>query len=316
MTDNRLHKDAPARIGFEMLPAIPQLMTEYRRALGGMLPGVWKPGKLATPHTAPGSRDRVPCTGFEVTGVVPELNHLAEYCLATGLRLGQWLPATYPYVLGFPLAIKLMNAPGFLFAAVGTVHLTNSIEQFAPIPVGTPLDFRVFAGNPRAHRAGVLIDVITEVCAGTGSEKPGAAAPGRPQAVDSGTTTPSDAGRLLWRQVSGFLGKGAATDGLPAVGPSAIDHARIPEAQPAFFNVDQRTIASYANASGDKNPIHVSKLGAKAFGFPTTIAHGMWQAAFMLSRMEGLVPRKLHFDVEFGKLVRIPGRVAFTAERD
>ena len=32
----------------------------------------------------------------------------------------------------------------------------------------------------------------------------------------------------------------------------------------------------FAAISGDRNPIHLYPLTAKAFGFPTNIAHGMW----------------------------------------
>ena len=35
----------------------------------------------------------------------------------------------------------------------------------------------------------------------------------------------------------------------------------------------------YAHVSGDSNPIHLTTLSAKAFGFPRAIAHGMWTLA-------------------------------------
>ena len=43
---------------------------------------------------------------------------------------------------------------------------------------------------------------------------------------------------------------------------------------------------AYAAVSGDVNPIHMSALTAKAFGFPRAIAHGMYTAARALSEYE------------------------------
>ena len=42
----------------------------------------------------------------------------------------------------------------------------------------------------------------------------------------------------------------------------------------------------YAAVSGDRNPIHMHGLTAKAFGFPRAIAHGMWTKARCLAALE------------------------------
>jgi acyl dehydratase len=42
----------------------------------------------------------------------------------------------------------------------------------------------------------------------------------------------------------------------------------------------------YGFISGDVNPIHMSDLTAKAFGFPRAIAHGMWSMARLASDFE------------------------------
>src|SRR5699024_12213392 len=75
------------------------------------------------------------------------------------------------------------------------------------------------------------------------------------------------------------------------------------------LRADQSVISRYAAVSGDRNPIHVSKLGAKAFGFPRTIAHGMWSAAAALGALEGQVPEHAVYDVRFGKPIILPATV-------
>ena len=42
----------------------------------------------------------------------------------------------------------------------------------------------------------------------------------------------------------------------------------------------------YGIISGDVNPIHMSDLTARAFGFPRAIAHGMWSMARLASDFE------------------------------
>src|SRR5690349_17830158 len=53
--------------------------------------------------------------------------HLAGYDRVCGFRLTDTLPATYPHVLAFPLAMTLMTASDFPFPAVGIVHVANRI---------------------------------------------------------------------------------------------------------------------------------------------------------------------------------------------
>jgi acyl dehydratase len=66
--------------------------------------------------------------------------------------------------------------------------------------------------------------------------------------------------------------------------------------------------------SGDRNPIHVSKLGAKVLGFPTTIAHGSWTMAAILGSVEGRIPDAVTYAVKFGKPVTVPSTVNLYAD--
>ena len=64
------------------------------------------------------------------------------------------------------------------------------------------------------------------------------------------------------------------------------------------------------------NPIHLSALSAKAFGFPRAIAHGMYTAsrAFTESRID--LSRPLRWDVSFDAPVTLPGTVLVAYEDD
>ena len=79
--------------------------------------------------------------------------------------------------------------------------------------------------------------------------------------------------------------------------------------------MSEAQISEYAAVSGDRNPIHVSRVGAKAFGFPNVIAHGMWTAATLLGVVEGEIPRRARYSVEFGKPVILPAKLGIYARR-
>ncbi|SDH98168.1 Acyl dehydratase [Rhodococcus triatomae] len=228
----------------------------------------------------------VPDTTFALKGLKVDPDNLAAYCKATGLRFGDSLPLTYPFTLVFPVVMKLMVSQGFPFPAIGSVHAENVIEQTRPISVSEPLDLTVHAENLREHRKGLLVDLVSEVRVGR---------------------------ELVWRQVSSFL-KQQRTSLSDQPGPEPKPE-EVPPPALRVARVDQATISRYAAVSGDRNPIHVSSLGAKAFGFPKTIAHGMWSAAAILSTVEGRIPDAVTYSVRFGKPILLPATLNMYADR-
>ena len=76
-------------------------------------------------------------------------------------------------------------------------------------------------------------------------------------------------------------------------------------------------IAAYAEASGDRNPIHLDDDFARSVGLPGVIAHGMLQmgiAATVAAEAAGGPDRLRRLSVRFAGMV-LPGDVvAFTAE--
>lgn len=212
---------------------------------------------------------------------------LAEYTAACGLRLGSTLPLTYGFVLTFPSVMALLVDKQFPLPAMGMVHIRNVIDQQRPVGVDEPLDISVWAQDLRPHDKGTQVDFVSEIRVGR---------------------------ELVWRQTSTFLKIGGGTGG-----PKKDRTDETPDyGRPVtMLRVDQRRTDRYAAVSGDRNPIHVSKIGAKLFGFPTTIAHGMWSAAAALGAVEGRIADKTVYDVRFGKPVILPARIAeFTTRTD
>ena len=61
--------------------------------------------------------------------------------------------------------------------------------------------------------------------------------------------------------------------------------------------------------SGDRNPIHMHALSAKAFGFPRAIAHGMWSYARVMAALGRHASGPVTSHVWFRKPILLPSRV-------
>jgi acyl dehydratase len=210
--------------------------------------------------------------------------HLAAYVRVCRLPLNDTLPATYPHMLTFPLQMALMSDRSFPLALPGLVHVRNRIDVVRGIRSDESLDLEVWAENFAQHRSGAAVDLRASVAVG---------------------------GEEVWRSTSTYLARGAkAPDGAPeaqievAVG----DLERVT----ATWRIPDDAGRRYAKVSGDVNPIHLSGLTAKAFGFKRAIAHGMWVKARVLGALAGRLPDALSVDVGFRKPLFLPSTVTLS----
>jgi acyl dehydratase len=193
---------------------------------------------------------------------------------------------TYPHVLAFPLQVALMTDRAFPLALPGLVHVRNRIVQSRPLATGEPLDVQVWAERFAAHVRGATVDLCASVTSG---------------------------GTEVWRSRSTYLARGAiapagAPDADVRVSVGALDRVA------AQWRVPADTGRRYAAVSGDANPIHLSTLSAKAFGFKRAIAHGMWVEARALAALSGRLPDAVDVDVAFRKPLFLPSTVTLSTE--
>ncbi|MTG87597.1 hypothetical protein GJV82_01300 [Cellulosimicrobium sp. BIT-GX5] len=293
---------APARV--ETLPAVPGLGGLYVR-------GVAASGRLAAAHRLPGATPRrdlaLPDVTYRVAGVptgddaapghVGSAEHLARYARLVGEAPSDVLPAGYLHVLGFPLATAVMVRPDFPLPLLGMVHLANSASALRPVRLGDALEVRAWAQGVRPHRRGAQVDLVTEVSVErTDAER----------AAGSGLAATT----LAYRGVSTYLAKGVTLPGDAT--PDDGETAPAPFSPPlptARWSLGAGTGRAYAAVSGDRNPIHTSALGAKAFGFPRAIAHGMYTAARALAETGPRRGDTYDWTVTFAKPVLLPSTV-------
>ncbi|HXF56446.1 MAG TPA: MaoC/PaaZ C-terminal domain-containing protein [Actinomycetota bacterium] len=57
------------------------------------------------------------------------------------------------------------------------------------------------------------------------------------------------------------------------------------ELPPLSRTVRREDVAAYAEASGDRNPLHLDDAFARAVGFPGVIAHGMFTMALVVKAL-------------------------------
>jgi acyl dehydratase len=259
----------------------PRLLSLYARTLAPLVPGA-----PLLPWVG-GGGGAMPELELTLAGTRGEPGQLARYASVCGFDpADEDLPPTYPHVLAFPLHLALMSDGRFPFAAVGLVHVANRIDQQRPIRAHERLDVRVYATPVQPHARGHVFSLVTEA---------------------------RTAGELVWRERSTMLRRGGG-----AAKPSATDERPEPLSAPPS---EERRLAGdlgrrYAAVSGDRNPIHLHPLSARALGFPRAIAHGMWTKARCVATLQaaGAVPRgAFGVQVSFRRPILLPASVLFAS---
>jgi acyl dehydratase len=78
------------------------------------------------------------------------------------------------------------------------------------------------------------------------------------------------------------------------------------------FYINRALVKSYADASGDQNPIHQNEEFAVSVGLPNVIAHGMLTMALVgkyLTDLVGGSAKVLEFSARFTKPVIVPADI-------
>lgn len=261
-----------------VLPELPAMGAAFWR---GVLPKPPRPPAVADHRVA-------------VTGHTTDVAALARYAEVCGFTLRDALPPTWLHVLSFPLHIHLLADPATTLPLAGLVHVSNRMRLHRPVMLSEQLEISCGIGNLRPHRRGALLDLTGEIRVG---------------------------GELAWEGVSSYLARGVTVQGAPddrttlrasASGRSASLEGSSPQAR---WHLPADLGRRYRDVSGDPNPIHTSRVAARAFGFARPIVHGMWTHARVLAALENRLPAAYEVEVDFTKPILLPGTVGFTATR-
>ncbi|MFJ9640126.1 MaoC/PaaZ C-terminal domain-containing protein [Streptomyces sp. NPDC101178] len=254
-------------------------------------------GAVTSPFKHPGRPGAtLPADRLTLPAAPAAAGHLAAYRRICGFPAPESgpLPLTYPHVLAFPLAMRLMTGRDFPLPVVGLVHTWIEIRSHRPVQPGEALEPTVYAAELTAHRRGTEVTMVTEARVG---------------------------GELVWESRSGYLSRHATkAEAGPRseAGPKA-EAAQAPDLPAvAEWRLPGDLGRRYGAVSGDRNPIHLHPLTARLFGFPRAIAHGMWTAARCLAEADGGPDRSggelRTVRVEFRAPVLLPATVTYAAD--
>ncbi|MCC3652403.1 hypothetical protein LIX60_13160 [Streptomyces sp. S07_1.15] len=255
----------------------PRLMPALGR---GVLTGIGKRPSTGAP--LPGTRLLLPAARIDTGRVL-------RYARVCGFRETDPLPITYPHILGFPLAARLMGDRAFPLPLLGLVHTGIEITQHRALrPHDRP---ELTVGIPRLlpHRRGTEAEVVTE-----------ARIDGEPVWTDRSTylarhRTP-DPGGAPGESRGPDASRGAGAEALPTV---------------AEWELPADLGRRHAAVSGDYNPIHLHPLTARPLGFPRAIAHGMWTFARCVAETGAPGAERVTVRAEFRAPVLLPSTVVF-----
>lgn len=222
------------------------------------------------------------------------------------------------HVLAFPVSLALLARRDFPFALLGLVHLRNQILQHRPVRVGELVDVECRVRDLQPHRKGRTFEAVSTILG------------------QDGEIIATDVSTYLVK--GGAEGAGSADDRAPAEGAEGPEHPEGPESSERSersgrpesggrrdfvapratgrWKLAADTGRRYAAVSGDVNPIHLSAVSAKVFGFPRAIAHGMYTASRAFTESGVDLSRPLRWDVSFDAPVMLPGTVLVAYDDD
>ena len=255
----------------------------------GQAPGTWAglAAVLKASRKRPGRIESLPPVGYLRSGVPLEAASIAAYAKVCGYQPEHGVPLLYPQMLTFPLAMAYFASSYCPWPAMGTVHLANRVQQHAPLHVGDALRAEMRPGLLLAHEKGQVFTLEFQIWKDQD---------------------------LVWEATQTLLRLGVHNPSGP-IYLSALHNAQ-PLSVQTNFMADAGIGRRYGRVSGDLNPIHLSALSAKLFGFRRAIAHGMWTQARALAAMLPRQPlAQAQVEVEFKTPLYLPSRATLWSTR-
>jgi hypothetical protein len=198
--------------------------------------------------------ERLPRVTYVIPRAILDGAHLDQYRKVCGFKAAQGVPLIYPQMLTFPLVMEFLASEHCPWPALGTVHLANTVEQYQTLHCGDVVRVEASSGDLIAHDKGQIFTLKLRIFRGD---------------------------TLIWRATQSLL---RTEVGNPhgTIYASSLD-ADLPLSRQADFQACASIGRRYGRMSGDINPIHLSALSARLFGFRRAIAHGMWTKARALA---------------------------------
>lgn len=226
--------------------------------------------------------DDLPNLSISLESFVLNPENLKRYRTVCGFQ-SQRVPPTYFFVVAFPLFIRLMLEKNFPLRPMGMVHLRNQISVHHSFDTSSALSISAAVGKSELTSRGLEWTINTQV---------------------------QDQSKTVWTSESTFLNR--CKTGIPRQTLESVK----PQGNPQPWSLSADLGRRYARVSGDYNPIHLTDISARLFGFKKAIAHGMWSKARCLAALDNQLPDAgYQVNVSFFKPVYLPSSVSFQSHK-
>lgn len=232
-----------------------------------------------------------PHLSASVAQVAISAHNLNAFCALFTLPQRKTLPMIYPHLLAAPLHAQLLTHPSMPVKAAGIVHVRNSITLHRPLTRHETYHLHVAHSERREAKRGHEFDLLTTL------------------SVDD---------QPVWSEITTVLSpvklnvKRQKSDRITPPHTAQAHHS--PPHTSSTWRLSADLGQRYAKVCHDFNPIHLTPLSAKLFGFKRPIIHGMWTASRALSDLQDHLPSSpWRYDVEFKRPIYLPSRVIHTA---
>ena len=237
---------------------------------------------LKSSRKKPGVVSALPTITYVRPSVILDAAHIAAYAKVCGYAPTQGVPIVYPQMLTFPLLMAFFSSPACPWPGMGTVHLANRIHQHSRLNAGDQVRVEVSTGEMLAHEKGQVFNMEMKILRGD---------------------------ELVWDATQTLLRIGVKNP----VGEKFISalNTNQPLSRQADISAPGDIGRRYGKVSGDMNPIHLSAISAKLFGFRAAIAHGLWTKARALAQiMPPYTVDQAAVNVEFKTPLFLPAKAS------
>ena len=236
-------------------------------------------GKLAFKSSTYQIADTLPAISARQSDLLVDEKHLNRFRTLCGYKPGSIMPATYLQTLAMPLVLNIMSNSQFPIRAIGKMHLSNQVSVHENFDLRQPVSLTASIGSSLLTSSGLEWNM--DFAAMVDNHR-----------VWSGTST------YLYNCETGMSRREK---------PKLIRGDN-----PQNWLVPNGVGRRYGRISGDCNPIHLSNLTAKLFGFRSAIAHGMWSKTRCIAALEDQLPESGYsVDVSFMRPLYLPSKVKF-----
>lgn len=209
-----------------------------------------------------------------------------------GARASRTVHPGLLHALAYPVTLSLLASPTAPVPILGLALRSTSLLMHRPIAVGERVDVEAAVRGLQDGPRGRTFEAVTTISAG---------------------------GRIVATDVSTYLASRRG-DEAPAVRRCGAE-AFVPPVPTGRWSLRADAGSRFAAVTGDADPIHLSRLAARALGLDGAIAHGTHVAARTLEAARELGSRELlqgpcRWDVELDAPVILPGSVLVRTETE